>query len=88
MQNNMFAYGFAPFMAAPVQNEYAFSTDPLKGLLPGYAYVPYQRPGKLYCDAEALKYGTAFPALNKPLGVYGREFCMQNNSNDCNCSCK
>jgi len=39
-----------------------------------YAYVPYQRYETPYCKEKALKAGTVFPSLNKPLGVYGNEF--------------
>ncbi len=39
-----------------------------------YAYVPYQKFETPYDMEEALKCGTAFPKLNKPLGVYGKEF--------------
>ena len=39
-----------------------------------YAYVPYQMYETPYCKEKALKVGTVFPSLNKPLGVYGNEF--------------
>ena len=39
-----------------------------------YAYVPYQQFEKPYSKEMALQLGTAFPSLNKPLGVYGNEF--------------
>lgn len=40
-----------------------------------YAYVPIQKWGSVYSLEEALKEGTLFPALNKPLGLYGRDLC-------------
>ena len=40
-----------------------------------YAYVPYQTFETPYSKSESLKNGTIFPSLNKPLGVYGKEFC-------------
>lgn len=39
-----------------------------------YAYVPYQSFESPYNKEKALKFGTIFPSLNKPLGVYGKEF--------------
>ena len=33
---------------------------------PGRAYVPFQKPGKLFCPAAALRNGTAFPDLHHP----------------------
>ena len=42
-----------------------------------YAYVPYQKYETPYSMADALKYGTAFPKLNKPMGIYGNEFNMK-----------
>jgi len=42
-----------------------------------YAYVPYQQYEKPYCKEDALRYGTAFPSLNKPFGVYGNEFLVK-----------
>ena len=38
-----------------------------------YAYVPWQRWQMLYTPSDALKSGTLFEELNKPLGVYGNE---------------
>mgnify|MGYP004475462989 FL=1 len=72
-------FGCSPFMVAPVQCETPSTTDPLSSMLIAYAYVPYQRVGKLYCESDALKNGTVFPELNKPLAVYGREFCQKKN---------
>lgn len=39
-----------------------------------YSYVPYQRFETPYTKEKALSAGTIFPSLNKPLGVYGKEF--------------
>ena len=39
-----------------------------------YAYVPYQKYTGVYNMEKALEKGTAFPALDKPFGVYGNEF--------------
>lgn len=39
-----------------------------------YSYVPYQKYETPYDMTDALKYGTAFPKLNKPMDVYGKEF--------------
>ena len=39
-----------------------------------YAYVPYQKYEVPYSKEKALERGTAFASLDKPLGVYGREF--------------
>ena len=38
-----------------------------------YAYVPWQSWRMLYTPDVALKNGTLFEELNKPLGVYGNE---------------
>lgn len=38
-----------------------------------YAYVPWQSWRMLYEPHTALKNGTLFEELNKPLGVYGNE---------------
>lgn len=38
-----------------------------------YVYSPVQKFCMLYSDEEALKHGTLFENLYKPLGVYGRE---------------
>ena len=45
-----------------------------KNLPLAYAYVPMQVLCKVYDYSDALKNGTVFPSLNKPLGVYGEEF--------------
>jgi len=39
----------------------------------GYACVPIQKFGSVYSYEDALKYGTLFPELNLPLGVYGKK---------------
>ena len=39
-----------------------------------YAYVPYQKYTGVYSMEKAFEKGTAFPSLDKPLGVYGNEF--------------
>lgn len=40
-----------------------------------YAYVPYQKMMKnTYAMGESLNRGTAFPELDKPYSVYGKEF--------------
>lgn len=39
-----------------------------------YSYVPYQNFESPYDKEKALRVGTIFPSLNKPLGVYGKEF--------------
>lgn len=68
-------YGCNPYMSGNIQCNYPQIPDMMSGMHIGYSYVPYQKAGKLYCECEALKNGTAFPELDKPLGVYGREFC-------------
>lgn len=39
---------------------------------PGYAYVPFQRLGKVYTPQRALMEGTIFPELNIPMSEYER----------------
>ncbi|MBE5040590.1 spore coat associated protein CotJA [Oscillospiraceae bacterium DSM 107454] len=41
----------------------------------GYAYVPMQTAEmrNLYDPEEGLEYGSIFPILVKPLGVYGKQ---------------
>ena len=39
-----------------------------------YSYVPYQKYTGVYSMEKAFEKGTAFPALDKPMGVYGNEF--------------
>jgi len=46
----------------------------LEDLPLAYAYVPYQGFENPYDKEQALKCGTVFPGLNKPYGVYGKEF--------------
>ena len=43
-------------------------------MLLAYSYVPYQSFESPYDKEKALKAGTVFPSLNKPLGVYRKEF--------------
>lgn len=50
------------------------SNDCLEALPLAYAYVPYQSFETPYSMEQALNYGTAFPKLNKPMDVYGKEF--------------
>ena len=38
-----------------------------------YVYAPIQKFCMLYSAPEALKHGTLFENLYKPMGVYGRE---------------
>lgn len=52
----------------------ACGTMPQNAIL-AYAYVPIQKWGRVYPLEEALREGTLFPALNKPLGLYGRDLC-------------
>ena len=47
-----------------------------------YSYVPYQRFETPYEKDKALKVGTIFPSLNKPLGVYGKEFFNKTGGNN------
>lgn len=47
-----------------------------------YSYVPYQRFETPYEKEKALKVGTIFPSLNKPLGVYGKEFFQKAGANN------
>lgn len=46
-----------------------------------YAYVPYQGFETPYDKEQALKCGTVFPGLNKPFGVYGKEFKKKGREN-------
>ena len=49
-------------------------TDVALDSLPlAYAYIPWQKWRLLYSPEDALKNGTMFEELNKPLGVYGNE---------------
>ena len=56
------------------REEYMVCSADLENLPLAYAYVPYQRYETPYDKETALKVGTIFPSLNKPLGVYGKEF--------------
>ena len=55
----------------PFENE----TTPIAMPMVGYAYVPIQQAEmrNVYDPEEGLMYGTIFPILNQPLGVYGRQ---------------
>ena len=74
MKSEHFMYGITPYMSN-MQCEIPYSTDALYAAKLAYSYVPYQRSGSMYTECEALKQGTVFPCLNKPLNVYGLEFC-------------
>ena len=52
----------------------SYDCDQCNDLPLAYSYVPYQRFEKPYSKEKALSVGTVFPGLNKPLGVYGKEF--------------
>ena len=39
-----------------------------------YSYVPYQTYETPYGKNKAFFAGTIFPGLNKPYGIYGKEF--------------
>ena len=45
----------------------------LDNLMPGYVYAPMQKFCMLYSADEALRHGTLFEQLYKPMEVYGRE---------------
>ncbi len=83
MKSENFMYGINPYMPANMQCSIPYTTDSLYGTKLAYSYVPYQRSGALYTECKALKHGTAFPCLNKPLNVYGLEFCTGNDKEDC-----
>ncbi len=38
----------------------------------GYAYVPFQKAGRLYSPKEAMAAGTVFPDLDIGIGEYER----------------
>lgn len=42
-------------------------------MIPGYAYVPFQRLDDIYDADKALERGTLFPALDIPMSEYGRQ---------------
>lgn len=52
----------------------SYDCDRCNDLPLAYSYVPYQRFETPYSREKALCVGTVFPALNKPYGVYGKEF--------------
>ncbi|MBQ9383539.1 MAG: spore coat associated protein CotJA [Ruminiclostridium sp.] len=39
---------------------------------PGYAYVPFQRIGRVYTPEKAMVQGTVFPELDIGIGEYER----------------
>ncbi len=39
---------------------------------PGYAYVPFQRLGRVYTPEKAIMQGTIFPELDIGIGEYER----------------
>lgn len=55
---------------------FAGETSEITAPMVGYAYVPIQiaEPRNLYSVSDALMYGTVFPILNKPFGVYGKQY--------------
>ncbi|WP_226393141.1 spore coat associated protein CotJA [Ructibacterium gallinarum] len=54
---------------------FAHETQPITMPMVGYAYVPMQTAEmrNLYDPEEGLEYGSIFPILVKPLGVYGKQ---------------
>lgn len=52
----------------------SYDSDMCDNLPLAYSYVPYQRYETPYNKEKALCVGTVFPGLNKPFGVYGKEF--------------
>ena len=76
MKSENFIYGMTPYMSN-MQCDIPYAADSLYGTKLAYSYVPYQRSGNMYSECEALKNGTVFPCLNKPLNVYGLEFCTR-----------
>ena len=57
-----------------IPNEFSNDCYSLDDMPIAYSYVPYQSFELPYNKEKALKVGTIFPSLNKPLGVYGKEF--------------
>ena len=55
----------------------SYNCDRCSDLPIGYSYVPYQQFEPPYSREKALRAGTVFPALNKPYGVYGKEFMQK-----------
>jgi len=51
--------------------EYTSSAYPVKESV-GYAYVPFQKLGKVYTPEKALSRGTVFPELDISIGEYER----------------
>ena len=58
------------YMPESEQLQRKFDDTSLKDLPLTMAYVPFQDFDKVYCEADALMYGTLFPELNKPF--YGK----------------
>ena len=58
---------FVPRMSSDI-------TDKCNALPLAYSYVPYQVYEIPYSKEKAFYSGTVFPGLNKPYGVYGKEF--------------
>ena len=83
MNSANFMYGMNPYMANNMNCDIPYAADPLYGAKLAYSYVPFQRGGAMYTECEALKHGTVFTALIKPLNVYGLEFCTHNDKEDC-----
>ena len=52
----------------------SYDCDRCNDLPLAYSYVPYQQYEVPYSKDKSLAVGTVFPGLNKPLGVYGKEF--------------
>ena len=49
----------------------------LENLPLAYSYTPMQELDSIYSYCYALNNGTAFPELNMPYGVYGKNFCKK-----------
>lgn len=52
----------------------SYDCDRCNDLPLAYSYVPYQVYEAPYSKEKAFCSGTVFPGLNKPYGVYGKEF--------------
>ena len=52
----------------------SYDCDRCNDLPLAYSYVPYQQYETPYSKEKGFNAGTVFPGLNKPLGVYGKEF--------------
>lgn len=55
---------------------FANETTPIAMPMVAYAYVPVQvaEMRNLYDPMQGLERGTIFPILDKPFGVYGKQF--------------